>query len=476
MEYEKSISNYFNKYGDSDELRYLNPRRTEHFAIIPETDNEKMNEVAKSFGIQFEKKNEEDYKRSLITFGINTNKSLEFRKSYFKSDEYFSLLLIRNSYELRPFQISELLYSANPDTMLSVSARTLNENDFQNFRRHLSTILATTKIWHGKGKSIGETKQNETELAKKYYAMDKDNFILVAVGVLIRGSDPIELRNNVRNIMNLLKTMGLELQITNRKEEICNFLSGRGLNYKYLIPRNKIIPLIPFLSSSPPNNGLPIGFDSINGRPVFLDLFLGSSNNILILGETGSGKSFFARLLLLRLINLGKIESAYILDPLNDFSNIRNSNIILDHRSPEEVDMPGIKSFIISPGGNKVIIIDEAHKFFNNTDAREAVLDMVRTSRHFSCSVVLITQDISDFLIKPYDSIFNNSQYICIFRNKMWEQVQKIGINLSDYGYDPKNPLLGGKNLNFSEMFLYTNGTLRKVKIMNTEYDQFTLE
>lgn len=475
-EYEKNISNYFNTYGNSDEEKYLNPRKTEHFAIIPETDNERMNELAKSLGIEFERKSKEDYRKSLIIFGIDVKKSIEYRKFYFRSDKYFSLLTLRNSSELKPFQISELLYSAYPDTMLSVSAKRLNEKEFQNLRRHLSTILATSKIGHRKGKSIGDTKKSETELAKKYYAMEKDEFVLVALGILIRGSDPIELRNNVRNIMNLGKSIGLELQINSRKEEISSFIYGRGLRYKYLIPRNRITPLIPFLTSSPSNKGLPIGFDSIDGRPVFLDLFLGSSNNILILGETGSGKSYFARLLLLRLLSLGIIERAYVLDPLNDFSNIKKSNIILDHRLPEEVNMHILKSFLMSPGGKKIIIIDEAHKFFNDSDCREAILDMIRTSRHFACSVVLITQDISDFLIKPYDSIFNNSQYICIFRNKMWEQVHRIGINLADYGYDPKNPLLGGRNLNFSEMFLYTNSTLRKLKIMNTEYDQFTLE
>lgn len=473
---EKGVSKYLQKYTDMNELRYLYPRKTEHFVILPNSDDERLQEIARSFGIELEKISAEIYKKSEENFGLKELEFMDFRGQYFKSGAYFCILNLANSSETRPFQMSDLLYSAFSDTTISLNVKSLNEDDFKGFRRHLSSILAISKIKKIDGKNLGESKEHDIELARRYYSMERSKFVSIELKILVRGRDPMELKNNVRNIINIGKWVGIELKIVNKRRDVYNFLQSKGTFKKYIIPKNRLNPILPFISSSSGFNNVPIGFDPVNNRPVFIDLFTGSSNNILILGETGSGKSYFARMLLSRLLDLKKIERAYVLDPLNDFSDLTNSTVSIDNTSPDTIDMAKVKSFLKTQNEKKMIIIDEAHKFLSKVDTRDAILDMVRTSRHFNGSVVLVTQDISDFLSKPYDSLFNNSQYICIFRNKLWEQIVNIGIDIRDYGYDPKEPLLGGKNLNFSEMFLYTGGILRKVKVMNTETDQFTLE
>ena len=72
---------------------------------------------------------------------------------------------------------------------------------------------------------------------------------------------------------------------------------------EYPQPRSKLVSFFPFLFESR-GSGIIIGNEYLTGNPVFFDPYPMSSHNILVMGETGSGKSFFSKILLTRMIVL----------------------------------------------------------------------------------------------------------------------------------------------------------------------------
>ncbi|MBX8637895.1 MAG: DUF87 domain-containing protein [Thermoplasmata archaeon] len=64
--------------------------------------------------------------------------------------------------------------------------------------------------------------------------------------------------------------------------------------------------------------GTLLGTDTADGSPVILNRFAGTNFNTIIMGKSGSGKSYFAKLMILR--EAAKHRSSYyILDPLGEF-------------------------------------------------------------------------------------------------------------------------------------------------------------
>ena len=100
---------------------------------------------------------------------------------------------------------------------------------------------------------------------------------------------------------------------------------GRGRPCAYL--KGEVLAHTPVISSSyafgsgPPQHPNAPKWGTVEGEPLNLDLWSLPSHNLLVTGETGSGKTFFSKLLLLRLARRGRIR-AVILDPLGDYSGL----------------------------------------------------------------------------------------------------------------------------------------------------------
>ncbi len=78
--------------------------------------------------------------------------------------------------------------------------------------------------------------------------------------------------------------------------------------------------LVPF-SQTPliHEEGILIGHDAADLSPVVFDRFTGTNFNSVIVGKSGSGKSFFAKLMLIRENSENTGNYSFILDPLGEF-------------------------------------------------------------------------------------------------------------------------------------------------------------
>ena len=65
-------------------------------------------------------------------------------------------------------------------------------------------------------------------------------------------------------------------------------------------------------------NMILYGINDINSTPVFVDRFYLPSQNMLVFGKTGSGKSYFEKLTILRAYNVNPDVMIYAIDPLSE--------------------------------------------------------------------------------------------------------------------------------------------------------------
>ena len=70
------------------------------------------------------------------------------------------------------------------------------------------------------------------------------------------------------------------------------------------------------------DNAILYGFNEVNNTPVFIDRFLGNSYNGLIFGKTGSGKSYFAKLSMVRSSIANPDILIYSLDPMGEYRRL----------------------------------------------------------------------------------------------------------------------------------------------------------
>lgn len=175
-------------------------------------------------------------------------------------------------------------------------------------------------------------------------------------------------------------------------------------------------------------------------------------------------------------------------------SNILVNEIPLDFRdsvtiirTPQFIDrsneasvvsvLVSLFSIISTVPGKKIVNIDEAHIFLNS-EACSALMDMmVRHSRHHDTSIMNLTQNPDDFFLNPRSrSILLNSSRIFGFRTKS-RNISNYSISgmdgLSDADF---SNLMGGGNDAYSQCLLFSEGRVRKLRVLCTEREKSAID
>ena len=83
---------------------------------------------------------------------------------------------------------------------------------------------------------------------------------------------------------------------------------------------NNLFPIV--VGSDFGKEGDVYGVDTVTGLPLIIDRFHQESYNMVVTGQTGSGKSFFVKMLMLRYRHRDNEAKFYILDPLGEFGDL----------------------------------------------------------------------------------------------------------------------------------------------------------
>jgi len=93
--------------------------------------------------------------------------------------------------------------------------------------------------------------------------------------------------------------------------------------------------------------GVFLGVNRLTGAPVMFDPHLRMNQNILVLGKSGSGKSFTSKILLTRLLQKHKNLAYYIVDPENEYGEVgrRSGAEVLDITTERALGLDPIQIF-----------------------------------------------------------------------------------------------------------------------------------
>ncbi|EQB67742.1 MAG: hypothetical protein AMDU1_APLC00101G0002 [Thermoplasmatales archaeon A-plasma] len=269
--------------------------------------------------------------------------------------------------------------------------------------------------------------------------------------------------------------------------------------------------ILPFLSAgNAQRHGIRLGYDDLNEQPVYLDFFRGPSHNSIILGETGSGKSFFAKYIISRYMEQRSDLSIIIFDPLEEYScSFFKSNCSVievndmedvsslresitktwenNHNSSEssrisvvrpgtvkdeswDSRLHGILSAVMNTtdvlSGNKIVILDECHLFLKSRANTQILDSLVRHSRHSGTAIISISQNVTDFMANESRSIIYNSANIFLFRTRSLTESYVEALKLDDFDIEPPETLAGGKGYSYSECIYSDGNYARKLRIL----------
>jgi hypothetical protein len=416
-----------------------------------------------------------------------SHRSENMKKSMRVEKKYRTYLRMVQKTDQTHFQISRFMngYDIPVSTLVSVN-KILKGSGI--ISRQISSLFAKERILGDRKKSTGE-ELNLKIHAAEYIRRDKNKYLYNVETIFgIEENKSYSLARRIKGLKSYGDLWGIRLkELDHRNLSISNFI-GKNSTSIYPQTLDKLTAFFPFLVPKT-NNGIPLGTHDPDGNFIYFNPFEQSSYNILTLGETGSGKSFFSKILLNRLLMKVIVKRILILDVLNEYNDEQWKNII---RNDIELGAKGdfvieiikvtsnenaieyAKKFMMQSQNERTIIaIEEGHTFLRNNTCSEILVEMVKTSRHYNTSILIVSQDSSDFLTENGKKILNNTISTFIFRNKLAKNLSKFGIDFASYGYsESQTTLAGGKNLPYSECLFYSLGELVKLKILPTEWEK----
>ncbi|MHB8361559.1 MAG: ATP-binding protein [Thermoplasmataceae archaeon] len=370
-------------------------------------------------------------------------------------------------------------------------------------------------------KKYGRTPSTRTIFEEVYsnelYEMKGDESVsMYNVNLMLRqhSGNPIKLKEYYIRVKTAMETMGI---IINKGERISKKMIKNLAELKfpaaerYLIDNRKLINVIPwFTEPEADSSGVLIGLDSYTNKPIFLNVWDNASHNCIVLGEIGSGKSYFSKAFILRSLLTDLVDEIYIFDPMNEYfthqkdlqginveivtvglnsspqielkiSNSVSAKKIVIYRFYENSKIESNFLFTIESTFNaiknstnirKIVILDEAHLLLQSEKNSKIYSELIRSSRHYKTSVFSISQGLNEFIKSPYgNSIIENSISMFIFRNRFWDSLKFIGVDPLDYGLSDFKNLTGGKGDTVSEFIYYSGGRMRKMIFISTQYE-----
>jgi len=126
-------------------------------------------------------------------------------------------------------------------------------------------------------------------------------------------------------------------------------LSNGAIGKKLIVDTTTASTFFPFVSAdlieSP--GGVFLGINRLTGAPTIFDPHLRMNQNIIIMGKSGSGKSFTSKILLTRLLQRHPNLAFFIVDPENEYGQVGRLNgaDVLDITTEKQLGLDPVQIF-----------------------------------------------------------------------------------------------------------------------------------
>lgn len=250
-------------------------------------------------------------------------------------DYYVSSLFINNYHSEMEGGFLDKLISSDSDFIISM---------FYEKRSTYETIKELTGVIGNSGANIKVSGENQMDIdlmkgsydnakyIKKQLQVENDDLFDLNIYIIVYENSLEELQDSLRRVESLVIGCGLEARRgIFRQEEIfksCLPILYNSKQIKEISKRNVlasgIVSTYPFLSNELyDKNGVLIGVNAFNNSVVMVDRFDSEkykNANMCVIGASGSGKSYFMKLMITRnrLLNVEQ----YIIDPDREYTKI----------------------------------------------------------------------------------------------------------------------------------------------------------
>ena len=297
---------------------------------------------------------------------------------------YYAGLIVTNYYREQEELILKSLIETNINMNISI---------FYEKQDTYSTIKDLTYHIGNVGVDINSTNQNRQDIdlaiftyndakyIRKEMQVNKEDLYFLYIYLDVYSEDIKELEYSLNKIEGIMQAKGLNTKRANFREEqvfrACLPFMENNIDIKKSARRNVLtsglLSTYPFISSSIfDEDGIFIGKNSYNNSLIFIDRYNTNkykNANMCIFGTSGSGKSFYTKLLILRYRLLG-IEQ-YVIDPEREYTeiceNLRGTEIKIGPASNTYVNIMDIREESLEEGENGYLAtkISKLIGFFN---------------------------------------------------------------------------------------------------------------
>ena len=271
---------------------------------------------------------------------------ISIHKKYYSSDKYSAKFYLADSRYNLGNEFSRFVDAYGRDLSIFMTLKPIGGNTakkrLKNMRSERSSELKVKNSKDARSEMIRSQIREIDDLIARMQR-EKSSLIDLTMDVKVSSDHPVSLGSEVSRFimsMELLSLFFAKSEFFTRRSIKKRLLSD-SLRHRYLADSSSIAAFLPiFLSTSVLHDGVMIGTDSTTGVPVFLDQFRLPSHNLLIMGETGSGKSFFAKLLIQRFRVTNRVHRVIVLDPLDEYlpSMLGNNSVVIDTSAGEYID------------------------------------------------------------------------------------------------------------------------------------------
>lgn len=458
------------------------------------------------------------------TYGVETIvKTFRLRKhrKYLETDHFFADIAVKNANYTGNAFYTLFLESMNIPVSLRLSIRKTGGKDQGKF---LKRLIADRKAEYRisgdylNGNASLKRQISDLERMQKDLFTEGSALLDASLSVRVYADHPAVLRDRVWRIRGAMEMLGFEIeQVAYSRRDLMHILKPSFTRARYLMNSKDVSRIVPiFRDDSGTSGGVVIGVDDFSERFVYYDPFAQTSYNSIVLGETGSGKSYFTKLLLMRALASGLAERVLVFDPLDEYScGILGGNCITTSVSEfayshavnsgefgDNHDLSTAKILIIkarpgdsdnhellqqmlrslnilmtlNPSQRKIIAVDECHILLRNQRTSDILGSMVRHSRHYSTAIVNISQNVDDFLNGKIDNVAYNSNRVFIFRTRNLKDSHKKALKLEGFDFDPPERLIGGNTFGHSECLVSDGNYCRKIRVYSSREEDELLQ
>jgi type IV secretory pathway VirB4 component len=315
--------------------------------------------------------------------------------------------------------------------------------------------------------------------------------------------------NTYNQVCNRLNTVGFEysqpvLQ-THQAFYVASPLYEHDLGNSLLVPATSAAAGFPFATQDTEDTGLIYGSDVYDGTPILLDRFQWSSHSMARMGMVGSGKSYAAKIELLRAALIYDDLEIIVVDPKQEYKRVIQTLDGEVQQLEEGTDYSfdnDVTGFTVEERGQRdnvellteaveqiynhvsqdkkktLVLVDEARILLNDDEGRRILNQFVLEGRDTNTAITLVTQNASHFThSREGREILDNMPGKIFMRH---DRVPDSVVDYFDFSQREKQELFElntGTDSDYSEALIRVSGRINaRVGIESTPQEHALIE